>query len=256
LRSVSPKTKLRSEMVRAPVLTEELRYVPLSGWVESHERHDEGRARILLRIIALDDLAADQRPYRLRVTLPMKGSIGIKTGEAVQFRATLRPPPEPIAPGAFDFARRAWFARLGGTGYVTSKLHPLFDAPERPWDLAVWARIDALRTRINERIRVVLPNETGEIAAALITGARGGISEEVNQAMRDSGLFHILSISGLHMAIMAGTVFWLVRALLALIPSLALRYPIKKWAATTALVAATFICCYPMLRYQRYARGS
>ena len=76
-----------------------------------------------------------------------------------------------------------------------------------------------------------MPGETGEIAAALITGERGGISEEVNQAMRDSGLAHILSISGLHMVIMAGTVFWLVRALLALVPALALRYPIKKWAA-------------------------
>jgi competence protein ComEC len=86
----------------------------------------------------------------------------------------------------------------------------------------------------------VLQGETGEIAVALITGARGGISEQLNQAMRDSGLAHILSISGLHMVIMAGTVFWLVRALLALVPMLALRFPIKKWAAAAALFAATF----------------
>src|SRR6185437_16523783 len=82
--------------------------------------------------------------------------------------------------------------------------------------------------------------ETGEIAVALITGERAGISEAVNQAMRDSGLAHILSISGLHMVIMAGTVFWLVRALLALVPALVLRFPIKKWAAGSALVAASF----------------
>jgi competence protein ComEC len=75
---------------------------------------------------------------------------------------------------------------------------------------------------MNARIRAVLPGETGEIAAALITGERGGISEEVTETMRDSGLAHILSISGLHMAIMAGTVFWFVRALLALVPGLAL----------------------------------
>jgi competence protein ComEC len=93
----------------------------------------------------------------------------------------------------------------------------------------------------------VLPSETGEIAAALITGERGGISEATNQAMRDSGLFHVLSISGLHMVIMAGTVFWLVRALLALVPSLALRYPIKKWAAASALAAREPRCppCAP-----------
>ena len=85
-----------------------------------------------------------------------------------------------------------------------------------------------------------MSGETGGIAVALITGERAGISEEVNQSMRDSGLTHILSISGLHMAIMAGTVFWLVRALLALVPGLALRYPIKKWSAAAALAAATF----------------
>ena len=97
-----------------------------------------------------------------------------------------------------------------------------------------------MRAKVNARIRAVLPGETGEIAAALITGERGGISEEVTQSMRDSGLAHILSISGLHMVIMAGTVFWLVRALLALVPALALRYPIKKWGAAVALAAATF----------------
>jgi competence protein ComEC len=106
--------------------------------------------------------------------------------------------------------------------------------------LAAWASIDALRARVNVRIRATLHGDAGEIAVALITGERGGISEELNQAMRDSGLAHILSISGLHMVIMAGTVFWLVRALLALLPALALRFPNKKWAAGSALLAATF----------------
>ena len=74
----------------------------------------------------------------------------------------------------------------------------------------------------------------------MITGKRGGIPERVTEAMRDAGLAHVLAISGLHMVIMAGSVFWLVRAVLAGIPALALRYPIKKWAAVAALLAATF----------------
>jgi len=89
-------------------------------------------------------------------------------------------------------------------------------------------------------VRAALPGETGAIAAALMTGDRGGIPQDVTNAMRDSGLAHVLAISGLHMVIMAGTVFWLVRALLALSPSLALRFPIKKWAAAIALLAAAF----------------
>ncbi len=115
------------------------------------------------------------RPHRARVTLSIKDSINIKTGNAVRLRATLQPPPEPVEPGAFDFARRAWFARLGGTGYATSKLEPLLDAPPMPWDLAAWSHVDALRAKINARIRAVLPGETGEIATALIP-ARGAAS--------------------------------------------------------------------------------
>ena len=232
--------KLRTELVRAPVLTQELRYVPLAGWVEDHQLRDKGRARITLRVISLGDLGPEERPYRARVTLPAKDATAIRTGEAVKLSATLQPSPEPIVPGGFDFARQAWFDSLGATGYATSKIAPLSGAPPPPLDLKAWAAVDALRARINTRIRAALPGETGEIAAALITGVRGGISEETNQAMRDSGLFHVLSISGLHMAIMAGTVFWLLRALLAAVPALALRFAIKKWAAAGALAAASF----------------
>jgi competence protein ComEC len=232
--------KIRTEITRAPVLAQEIRYVGVTGFIEAHELRDKGRARLTLRVLSLGDLEPDRRPYRVRVSLPAGDIAQARIGEAVRVRGTLQPPPEPVEPGGFDFARQAWFSRLGATGYAVGKVVTLDEAPATPWDLAAWAQIDAVRAAINTRIRAVLPGETGEIAAALITGERGGISEQVSQAMRDSGLAHILSISGLHMVIMAGTVFWLVRALLALVPSLALRYPIKKWAAASALAAATF----------------
>jgi len=232
--------KLRTEMVRAPVLQQELRYTEVSGFIEAHELRDKGRARITLRVLSLGDLEPDKTPYRVRITMPRRYAADARVGEAVSLRATLQPPPEPIEPGGFDFARRAWFDRLGATGFAMSELAPLGGAPAPPWGLAAWSYVDALRTTINERIRASLPGNRGEIAIALITGMRGGIPKEINEAMRDSGLTHILSISGLHMAIMAGTVFWLARALLALVPGLSLRYPIKKWAALIALGAATF----------------
>jgi competence protein ComEC len=220
--------KLRTEMARAPVLTKEMRGVAVKGWVELYEPRDKARARITLRVIALGELKPEETPYRVRVTLPA-ASGRAETGEAVALKATLSPPPEPILPHGFDFGRTAWFARLGATGYATGKLEQLNDISEPlPWDLRLWSPIDELRSLVNARIHASLPGERGEIAAALITGERAGISEEVNQAMRNSGLFHILSISGLHMVIMAGTVLWLVRAGLALIPSIALRFPIKK----------------------------
>jgi competence protein ComEC len=232
--------KLRTEMARAPVLAQELRYVTVSGFIEDHELRDKGRARVTLRVIALGDFKRTELPYRVRVTLPAKGNPIDQTGALVTLKATLQPPPEPVEPGGFDFARQAWFARLGATGYATSRVEPLNTPRAPPWDLAAWAAVDTVRAAINARIRASLPGETGEIAAALVTGERGGISEEVKQAMRDSGLAHILSISGLHMVIVAGPVFWVVRALLALFPPLALGYPIKKWAAAAALATATF----------------
>lgn len=105
--------------------------------------------------------------------MPAKYSAGVRIGEAVTLRATLQPPPEPIDPGGFDFARSAWFARLGATGYARSNVAPLDGAPPAPpWDLAAWSSVDALRAAINARIRAAFSGETGEIAVALIPGER------------------------------------------------------------------------------------
>src|SRR5690348_16626737 len=101
------------------------------------------------------------------------------------------------------------------------------------------AAIDSMRDGIDKRIRAVLPGDEGSIASALITGKRDAISAPVNDAMYISSLAHVLSISGYHMAVVAGIVFFVLRASLALIPSLATRRPIKKWAAIAALIAAT-----------------
>ena len=230
--------KIRTNSVSATVLEKELRFTELRGWIEALEGREGNRKRLTLRAIALGDLAPSAVPYRVRVTASSKAAAGLRTGDAVSLKATLQPPPEPVQPGAFDFGRTAWYDSLGGIGYATSRIERFTPSVSPPWTIWAWAQIDAVRDQVNERVRRALPGQTGEISVALITGERGGIPERVNQAMRDSGLAHILSISGLHMAIMAGTVFWLVRAALALFPSIALRYPIRKWAAATAILAA------------------
>jgi len=231
--------KLRKELVRAPVLQEELRHVSIHGYVETFERRRDVRDRLTLRVLSIESLAPLQTPKRVRVSISGKKTAAFP-GEAVALRATLNPPPEPVAPGDVDFGRRAWFQQLGGIGYATSRIEPLAQGPPAPAGLRLWAGIDRLRTAVGARIRDALPGEEGAVAVALITGKRGGIPERVTEAMRDAGLAHVLAISGLHMVIMAGSVFWLVRAVLAGIPALALRYPIKKWAAVAALLAATF----------------
>jgi len=82
------------------------------------------------------------------------------------------------------------------------------------------------------------------VAAALVTGKRGLITEETNAALRAAGIYHIVSISGLHMVLAAGTIFWFTRAGLALLPGLALGWPIKKIAALAAIIGALCYCIF------------
>ncbi len=229
--------KVRVEGVRAPVLAKQMRSVEVRGFVERIEPRAKRGERLTLWVTALGDLNADARPRRVRITTG-KPAPGLEAGDGVRLRATLMPPSGPAPPGGYDFARQAWFDRLGAVGYAWSAPKPDTTLGTPPWSLRLWARVERLRRAIGRRITAALPGEEGAIANALITGERGGIPEETTNAFRDSGILHILSISGLHMAIMAGSVFYIVRLLLAALPGVALRYPIKKWAAGAALLGA------------------
>ena len=98
---------------------------------------------------------------------------------------------------------------------------------EPPFDVALRGALTAVRLALARRIKAVLPGQTGAIAVSLIIGYQGEVDEKTLNAMRASGLAHVLSVSGLHMTLVAGSVYWLVRWLLALVPALALRFPIK-----------------------------
>ncbi len=227
--------KMRVEWVRAPVLAKQISSVELRGYVELVEPKATRGQRVTLRLTSTGDLPPETRPFRARVSTG-KTTPGLRAGSAVHMRATLMPPAEPALPGDYDFGRQAWFERLGALGYTWTAAEPDPGAAAPPWDLRAWAVIERLRASIAQRVTAVLPGQTGAIAVALITGARGGITDATNTAFRDSGLLHVLSISGLHMAVMAGAVFYLVRLVLAAFSSLALVYPIKKWSAAAAML--------------------
>jgi competence protein ComEC len=230
--------KLRTEAVRAPVLQRQIGPVEVQGFVELVEPRPVSGQRLTIRVASIDTLEARQWPLRVRVRAATANA-ELRPGDAVRIRATLTPPPWPSLPGDYDFARAAWFQGLGAVGFAAgSALRADIDTDAAPLDLRAKALVERVRQAIGRRIVAALPGETGAIANALITGERGGIPETTNQAFRASGLFHILSISGLHMVIMAGAVFFLIRLSLAAIPAIALRYPIKKWAAVGAMLGA------------------
>jgi len=232
--------KLRTEIVAAPVVTSDRGPVTTEGRIETVLMEDAANARIVLLPARIGD-ESENLPRRLRLTLRGEAAVAsVAPGLNVSVLAMLRPPPEPALPGGYDFARWAFFEGIGGVGFVLGAPKPLGTVPDETWRTRFRDGVETLRRNMSARIQSVVPGSEGAIAAALITSERAAIPEEDNNAYRDSGLFHVLSISGVHMALAGLGIFWVVRAVLALSPGLALLYPIKKWAAVAAILAATF----------------
>jgi competence protein ComEC len=207
----------------------------VAGRVASVEQLPDG-TRVLLDKVRISSLEPPATPERIRLRLRGKMP-DLLPGAWLQVRARLAPPPPPAMPGAYDFQFHYYFQEIGATGFALGRARLLADADTQ---LTTAHRWEGFRERLTTRIRDAIGGTAGAVAAALITGDRGAIPEEINEAYRNSGIYHLLSISGMHIGLVAGLLFALVRAGLALIPSIALRYPIKKWAAFVAIAGALF----------------
>jgi competence protein ComEC len=219
----------RSARVAAPVLAHR-QMVTVTGTVETVEnRPDRGQLRLL---IAPD--TATGLPPRIRLTVRGAPLPAVAPGARLRVRALLSPPSGAAMPGGYDFARRAWFAGIGATGFPMGPIMVTAPAPPATGGLA---RLDRARAALTARITAAVPGAAGAMAAAFVTGDQGGIPLETAQAMRDSGLAHLLSISGLHIAVVVGGVIFLVRRGLALSPFIALHWPVKSIAVAAAALA-------------------
>ncbi len=220
----------------APMLQRRLGPVAVTGRVADIDLVERGW-RIIIQADPLPRLDPAEQPRRLRVHIPPT-SDELNPGDRVSLKAMLYPAPAQIVPGGRDFQRELYFAGIGGVGYSfgAARRDPGSEG-EGGWR----EDLRQLRTDMTRRIAAVLPGTAGGVASALITGKRGAIPEEVKQAFRDSGLSHLLAISGLHLGLVGAFVFLAVRGSLALIPPIALRYPIKKIAASAALLV---LACY------------
>ena len=206
-----------------------------SSWSSRGPRKGQ---RLTLRVTAMEKHEPQEWPARVRVRT-MTEAAELKPGDAVRLKATLCPPPGPALPGDYDFARAAWFQGLGAVGYATAAPEPVASAVEPPLVAAGERRrsrgcarpsAGASSRRCPAR---PAPSPTRSSPASAAASRR-----RPTRRSATSGLFHILSISGLHMVIMAGAVFFSIRLVLAAIPAIALRYPIKKWAAAGAMAGA------------------
>ena len=225
--------KIRTEMVAAPIAPALGEATVIEAWVVDVDSPGQRGARIVVAPVRIRGLAPDRTPVRLRATV--RGDPP-RPGEAVRLFAILNPPPAPASPGAYDFGRNAFFQGMGGIAFALGETRRL-DLPSAPWRLRLEMAVNSARYALAERIVARLGERTGGIAAAMTTSHETWISQEDMDVMRDSGLAHILSVSGLHMAIVGGFVFFAARLGVAAWPWLALRVPGKKVAALAGLTA-------------------
>ncbi|WP_233253491.1 ComEC/Rec2 family competence protein [Paracoccus binzhouensis] len=195
---------LRAHLVAAPVL--EFRYYgPVEGRVIGIDRSSSDRMRLLLDRVVLADVPPRRTPARVRISLMSPQDLPAP-GQRIMLTAHLSPPSGPSEPGGFDFRRLAWFERLGAVGHTQGPVMTV----ARPADDGALA-LHRLRMALAETMRDHIGGQAGAVSAALVTGDRSGISERTNEIMRASNLYHIISISGLHMSMLAGFVYAALR---------------------------------------------
>lgn len=208
----------------------------ITGRVMSLEQQPGGRTRMTLELLTTERPKLRHMPERVRLSA-RKLPAELSAGDTLHGPARLFPPSGPLRPGSYDFSFESYFDGIGANGFFLG-------SPERvaaPLDAALrdrfWALVENARVALSDRIRARIGGAEGEIAAALIAGTRAGIPDDVNEALRRTGLAHVLSISGLHMALVAATVMGSLRFGFALFPGFTSRRPVKKYAACAALLA-------------------
>jgi ComEC/Rec2-related protein len=221
-------------MLDSPVTT------TITGRVEEREADDGGRWRYVVALEATEKPTIRRQPARVTIFV-RKQPQPFALGDRIQGRVRLIPAAGPALPGLNDFAFAAYFDGIGANGFAYGApklLSPIGDENGGPLNRAsLW--LTDLRGGIGDRIRSLMPGDVGAFAASLVTDERRAISAGTTDALRTSGLAHIVAISGLNMALSAGIFYVGLRYALSLFFGIAQARPTKKIAAVGALITVT-----------------
>ncbi|TPI15217.1 ComEC family competence protein [Mesorhizobium sp. B4-1-3] len=226
--------KVETWRMATPMLGSEIQ-TRLTGRLVIAEAMANGRVRLTIDLISTEHPKLRYAPDRVRLSA-RRIPPGMTAGSMLTGYAKLLPPTGPVRPDSYDFSFDSYFSGIGGSGFFLGD--PKLVAPvDAPFGARFASAIENAREGIADHIRSSIGGPEGEIAAALIVGVRAGIPEAINESMRRTGIYHIISISGLHMALVAGTIMVLLRGAFALFPDFASRRPVKKYAAAIALIS-------------------
>lgn len=225
---------------KATVLLDAPVTVDLTGRVVSREAVAGGGWRYIVDVLSTGNPVLKRPPRQVALIARGRGE-ALANGQGIAGRARLSPPSGPAMPGLTDFAFASYFQGIGAIGFFYGAPRAADLPGGVPEGIEVEARawIAHLRSVIGERIRSIIPGDAGAFATAMVTDERRAMTRETAEALRLSGLAHIIAISGLNMALSAGIFFVGLRMLLSLHQGLAQAFPIKKLAAVGALAGVT-----------------
>ncbi|MCE2992312.1 MAG: ComEC family competence protein [Candidatus Jidaibacter sp.] len=226
--------ELRVLSIDSPRIKKQLEYVELTGTIAQIIDTPDAR-KFLLDNLEIEDLDKENTPKYVRIALKSDIS-GFTIGDHVQFKTTLIPPPYPSFIGGFNFAEYTYFKEIGAIGYATSR--PRLISSNNLSNLS--KHINAFRNQIGKRIETRIDATSASIALALLIGDTSKIPAQELSMIRISGIAHIIAISGLHVVIIVGLIFFSFRFLLTRIPYMINHYDLKKISAAIGILGSFF----------------
>ncbi len=207
----------------------------LNGKIVNIDKNYRGMERITLQNPQNFEQYVYEGNYRISLRT---NESQLQIGDCVELVGRIMPVPPTSIVGGYQFDRKFFFDGITANGYAVSSINKI--ECNKKENNYINNYINKLRQSIVNRIKTILPPDESGITAAIIAGKRDGISKIITHNYRDAGLAHFLSISGLHMTMLAGLMFFFIRLIIALIPPIALRYDSKKISAIAAMLLSTF----------------
>ncbi|WP_455477470.1 ComEC/Rec2 family competence protein [Bartonella sp. B41] len=231
--------KIETWRMSTPMLSGEI-ITTLTGRIASIDSMPRGKGyRLNVDVLSTKNPVLNHEPKRVRLIarfLPPK----LVVGDGLLGKVKIRALSGSVYPGGYDFSFHSYFKGIGAQGiYLGNPIK--ISVPQSNTILdTILQKIENLRMKMTKRIEMAIGGEKGSVASALITGQRGSITNDTNEALRVAGLSHILSISGLHMALLSSMILFSIRGILAFFPFFSSYYSAKKIAAIAALMTTFF----------------
>ncbi|MGN1091469.1 MAG: ComEC/Rec2 family competence protein [Alphaproteobacteria bacterium] len=226
------RVNIETIRVKEPFLHKKYSYVSVVGKIEELKKYPNAQ-KVVLTNLKLDKIPKSD--YPIKITVRINGTkTALNIGDVISLKATLMPPTLPYLPDGYPYSRMAFYNQIGATGYATSKINIVSRAQQNE------SFLKSIRLFIRKTIERTLPKEQASVATALTTGDQALITNAQRELYTTAGIVHILSVSGFHMTMIAGFIFFILRWLFMFFPRFSSMHNTKKICAVFALIATFF----------------